>query len=556
MADQENELKKIRDQMRSLEVRLRRLEIAMAYSPDRELPVDNEELRNPMENPPVTASSDEDKGLEAQIGRFFLAWMGNIVLLVGITFLTEYMMSLNHQLAAILLGYFAATSIFLISGYLKGSNQHLSFIFRMNAQAILFFVTLRLHFFSSHPLVGSVYLSSFLLILIIAFQVFLAVREKSQTMGGLAVIFALVTAIISDSTLLTPGLIILVAAGAVYWFRSSTWKSLLITSIILTYLSSFIWMIGNPVIGHPVKLTDTKHLVTLCMFALGGIYSFVLYFRDEDPSFDDLLISVTMINGLLFTFLLSFVAISYFSSGYVGLFTGIMLICLIYSVILHSRSSWNFASAFYALYGFMAMSIAIYGLLGFPKVYVLLSVQSLLVVSMALWFRNRLIVVMNSLLFLLILGIYIVSSKSNNGANFGFALVALISARVINWQKSRLQIKTELIRNLYMIEGFIMVLIALIHAVPKQFVTLSWTMAALVYFLLSLLLRNVKYRYMALGTMISAAIYLFIVDLARIEIIYRVLALLFLAAISIGISIYYSNRLKKGGNQIRTGGSS
>ena len=50
---------------------------------------------------------------------------------------------------------------------------------------------------------------------------------------------------------------------------------------------------------------------------------------------------------------------------------------------------------------------------------------------------------------------------------------------------------------------------------------------------------------MALGTIICAAIYLFMVDLARIEIIYRVLALLFLAAISIGISMYYTNRTKK-----------
>ena len=227
------------------------------------------------------------------------------------------------------------------------------------------------------------------------------------------------------------------------------------------------------------------------------------------------------------------------------LFTGITVGCLAYSIILHSRSDWNFASAFYALYGFMAMSIALYGLVGFPKVYLLLSVQSLIVVSMALWFRNKLIVVMNSLLFMAILAIYLLTSKPNDGVNFSFALAALVSARVINWQSSRLKIKTDLIRNLYMIEGFIMVLFSLIHAVPKQFVTLSWTMAALVYFLLSILLKNVKYRYMALGTMICAAFYLFIVDLARIEIVYRVLALLFLAAISIGISIYYTNRIKK-----------
>jgi uncharacterized membrane protein len=92
-----------------------------------------------------------------------------------------------------------------------------------------------------------------------------------------------------------------------------------------------------------------------------------------------------------------------------------------------------------------------------------------------------------------------------------------------------------------------MVLNALYHAVPGQFVTLSWTFTAVLYFGLSFILKNVKYRYMALGTMISAAIYLFIVDLARIEVIYRVLAFLSLAVISIGISIYYTSRLKRSG---------
>ena len=187
----------------------------------------------------------------------------------------------------------------------------------------------------------------------------------------------------------------------------------------------------------------------------------MLLFRDKDASSDDFLIGVTITNGILFTFMLLLVVLSFFSTNYVSLFAGITLCCLIYSMVLHSRSNWNFASAFYALYGFMAMSIALYGLVGFPKVYLLLSVQSLIVVSMALWFRNRLIVVMNSLLFMTILATYLLSSKPIDGVNFSFALVALISARIINWQSSRLQIQTDLIRNLYMIEGFIMVLYAL-----------------------------------------------------------------------------------------------
>lgn len=90
-----------------------------------------------------------------------------------------------------------------------------------------------------------------------------------------------------------------------------------------------------------------------------------------------------------------------------------------------------------------------------------------------------------------------------------------------------------------------MVLYTLYHLIPKQYITLSWTLAAAMYFLLSLLLKNVKYRYMALGTMISAALFFFLVDLARIELVFRIIALLFLALISIGISFYYNKRLKK-----------
>jgi hypothetical protein len=154
-------------------------------------------------------------------------------------------------------------------------------------------------------------------------------------------------------------------------------------------------------------------------------------------------------------------------------------------------------------------------------------------------------IVMNSLLFLTIILAYLFFSGSSNPVGFSLALVPLISARVLNWQRDRINMQTEYIRNLYLIEGFFMFLYAFYHAVPGQFVALSWTGAALLYFLLSFVLKNVKYRYMALGTMISAALYLFIVDLARIEIIYRVLALLFLAIVSIGISIYYTGRSKR-----------
>jgi hypothetical protein len=545
MADKYNELEKIEDRLHSIELRLSRLETELKLSEihgsvNTEVPVQHSE---PLVE--QLTEEDEEKGLESRIGRFVLAWIGNIVLLFGIAFLAQYLMNTGNRLLSVLLGYTAAASIWFLSGYLKKTNDHLAFMFKLSAQILLFFITLRLHFFSGSPILSSKTISIILLLFVVAFQTYQSIRHSSQAFAALSVVFAIITSMVTDSTHFMLPFLTLTAAGSVWYFYRFRWEPLFIITIALTYISYFLWLFSNPLMGNTMELIVEQNSGVIYLFGLGACYSLVPLFRRNDSSSDDFLTGVIFVNGVLFTMLLLLVTLRFFSTDYVTLYAIITICCLIYSTILKSTSDWNFASAYYALYGFMAMSISLYGLFGLPRVYLLLSVQSLLVVSMALWFRNRLIVIMNSLLFLSILLVYLLSAKPIDGVNFSFALVPLISARVINWKRSRLHIETDLIRNLYLIEGFFMVLYALYHAVPKQFITLSWTMAALLYFLLSFLLKNVKYRYMALGTMICTAFYLFLVDLARIEIIYRVLALLFLAAISIGISMYYTNRIKK-----------
>ncbi|HEX7493626.1 MAG TPA: hypothetical protein VF346_05355 [Bacteroidales bacterium] len=545
MTDHEYELGKIESRLKSLETRLARLESVLVI-PERENTDYSDEQAQPLEVSLNSERTDvEEKGLESQIGQFGLAWLGNIVLLFGIIFLTQYLMIQGFRFPSLILGYIAALSIFFLSTYLKKTNGPLSFMFKMNAQVLLYYLTLRLHFFSAAPIIVNNTIAVMLLLFLIAFQAYLSIRDKSQAFATLFVIFALTTGVVCDTAALILPLISLAAAGSVYYFYRFNWKPLLIVTIILCYILSFLWLLGNPIMGHPMKLIAEQNSGVICFFGLGAVFSAVLLFRSRDQSADDFLTGVTLVNGILYSLLLVFIVLGFFSKNYVGLFSALTICCLAYSIFLHSKYEWNFASAFYALYGFMAMSISFHGLLGFPRVYLLLAVQSLVVVSMALWFRNRLIAIMNSLLFLMIMITYLISSKSINNVNYSFALISLVSARIINWKKSRLHIETDLMRNLYLIEGFFIVLYALYHAVPKQFITLSWTIAALLYFLLSFVLKNVKYRYMALGTMICSAFYLFLVDLAHIELIYRVLALLFLAAISIGISIYYSNRVKK-----------
>ena len=545
MEEHENELEKIESRLKSLESRLERLESVLAIPKGEYANRTEEQVQPPEVSNSAEITDEEEKGLESQIGQFGLAWLGNIVLLFGIIFLTQYLMIQEYRFLSVILGYLSVLSIYFLSIYLKKTNVHLSFMFRMNSQVLLFYLTLRLHFFSTTPILTSKPVTVLLLLFLIALQAYLSIREKSQVFAALFVIFTLTTGIVCDAAQFILPLLILSAGGSVYYYYRFKWDTLLIVTIIISYICAFIWLLGNPVIGHPMKLITEQHSGVVYFLGIGAIFSTTLLFRKSDKSEDDFLTGVTFVNGILFSLLLIFIVLGFFSKNYEVLFSGLTICCLAYSIVLHSKFDWNFPSAFYALYGFMAMSIAFYGLLGFPRVYLLLAVQSLVVVSMALWFQNKLIVVMNSLLFLMIMITYLISSKSINDVNFSFALISLVSSRIINWKKSLLHIETDLMINLYLIEGFFIVLYALFHAVPKQFITLSWTIAALTYFLLSFVLKNVKFRYMALGTMICSAFYLFLVDLAHIELIYRVLALLFLAAISIGISIYYSNRVKK-----------
>lgn len=548
MSDQGKEMERLEGLIKSMELRLSALESAFLKTEKENLFISEEQDQIQDAVLTVVPTEEESKGLESQIGRFGLAWTGNIVLLFGITFFMQYLIIQGNPVFSSVLGFIAVVSIYFLADYLKKTNDHLAFMFKLNSQILLFYVILRLHFFSASPLLPGKTISLILLLLIVTLQVYLAVRNRSQVYAALSVIFALTTAFVGETTHLMLSLIVITAFGSAYYYYKFRWGSLLVATIILTYASFFLWMAGNPVMGNSMHLLRDQPYGAIYLFFLGSCFSVLLLMRTKDDSSDDFLAGIIFLNGILFTILLTLVVLVFFSTDYVGLFSVITICCLVYSVLLHSRSDWKFASAFYALYGFMAMSIALYGLVGLPRIYLFLAVQSLVVVSMALWFRNRLIVVMNSLLFLTILFIYITTSKSSDWINFSFAMVALISARIINWKRSRLQIKTDMIRNLYMLAGFFMVLFLLGNAVPKQFITLSWTMAALLYFLTGYILKNVKYRYMALGTMISATFYFFIIDLAKIEIIYRVFALLFLAAISIGISIYYTNRIKKQDN--------
>lgn len=481
--------------------------------------------------------------METNIGEFGLAWLGSIVLLFGIVFLTQYIQGIGQPLFSTVFGYIAASIIFYISYKFKKSFADLSDKFYIISHILVYYVTLRLYYYTSFPLLSVEAIPLILLLALSSVQIFISLRRKSELFASVSLIMLIVTAYICSYVQLSFAIITITSILSVYFvYKLRWWKQLLLFQF-FTYFFFLIWHLNNQSLNTNVVIND--HFAIIYLFIIVSAYSFITLIKQSENITNAVVFVSVITNGFLFSLILILYVLSYYSANYIGVCASISIICLLISVLLKKYSGWKFTPAFYALYGFITLSISVYGIYGLPLAFLLLSIQSLLVVSMAIWFKSRIIVVMNFFLFISLLATYLFTSSSVNGINFSFAAVALISARVINWKKERLEIQTELLRDVYLIVAFFTVLYALYRALPSNYITLSWAIAAVVYFIASLLLKNNKYRLMSIFTMLAATFYLFIVDLAVIDMVYRILAFMFVAIISIAISVFYAKRKKK-----------
>ena len=196
--------------------------------------------------------------------------------------------------------------------------------------------------------------------------------------------------------------------------------------------------------------------------------------------------------------------------------------------------------------GYLALSVAIVFNFKSPGFYVWLCWQSLLVVSTAIWFRSKFIIVANFFIYLMVFIMYLALEGSLSAVGLSYGIVALLSARILNWKKERLELKTDQMRNGYLLSALFIFPYALYHSVPKDFVGISWVAVALSYYLLSVMLKSKKYRWMAVATLLMTIGYVFIFGLGNLEATYRIVSFLVLGAVLLGISVIYAkNKIKR-----------
>jgi uncharacterized membrane protein len=126
-----------------------------------------------------------------------------------------------------------------------------------------------------------------------------------------------------------------------------------------------------------------------------------------------------------------------------------------------------------------------------------------------------------------------------------FGIVALLSARILNWKKDRLELKTEQMRNAYLLTALLIIPYSLYHMMPSGYVAFSWIAVAILYYILSRLLKIVKYRYMSLATFLLTVVYVFVLGITSEETINKIFSFLVLGAALVIISVVYTRNRNK-----------
>jgi hypothetical protein len=525
--------------LRSLENRISRIESHLGLISESE-----EKSQSEKTNPIVSAEN-----LEFHIGQFWFAKVGIVLLAVGIAFLLTFPYQNLPSILPSLFGYVLTIAIFTVAHFWRNSFNLISRYLVGAGLILIYFTTLRLHFFSPSPTVINPHVELILLSLVVIFNLIVSAKRSSIYLTSLSLTMGYITAIVSNQTYLLFSILLLMSLLTVYFKLKFQWQKLIIYGIVLTFLTHFVWFLNNPFLGNKLEFVSSPQnnlffiLIYILIFAAGN------YFRSRDLPENNIVIISTFLNSFSGYGLYLLLSISKFNE-HLGLFHLIASILFLgLSVAFWVKEKSKYSTFFYAMFGYAALSVAIIAQFKLPNFFIWLSWQSIIVISTAIWFRSKFIIVANFLIFAMLFFVYLIMAGRISTISLSFGFVALLSARILNWQKDQLELKTEMMRNAYLVSAFFVFPYALYHIVPEGYIALSWIGVTLFYFLMSVVLNNKKYRWMAILTLLLTVTYILIIGIVKLDPALRIASFLVLGIALMAISVIYTRLRAKSGSE-------
>jgi len=490
---------------------------------------------------PPTGTKPVEGDLEFVVGQNWLASVGILVLTCGVGFALLLPLAGLPPFAPSLAGFTVAAMLLLLAGRWRTSFELVAGYFRGAGMALLYFSSLRLFFFgATHVLDINSVAGRLLLVGVVLANLAVAVRRKSVWLLGLALFTGLITTVAVGAPYFVFVGIALLLALAAYCVVNHGWPWLLPVVIPAAYLAHFVWLVNRPWSGRPLEIVAKPAagpffvLVYVLLIALG---SFLRRDRSEEdpPTMIAVLFNCGGGYGL---FLLATMGAAPARFGPSHLLAAVLFVAL--ALAFWRSEASRIATFFYAMTGYLALSVALGKLIPVPSLFIWLSAQSLLVVATALWFRSKLIVVGNFFIYLAIVLAYTAVARNESGISIGFGVVALLTARILRWQQERLELKTELMRDAYLASAFVVFPYSLYHLVPRAFVTVAWVSVAVAYYLMNLIVHSPKYRWMGHLTLLLTALYVIVIGIFQLSPAYRIGSFLVLGTVLLVVSLTFT----------------
>jgi len=484
--------------------------------------------------------------LEFEVGTVWFSRVGIIVLALGVAFglslpypgISSYVPSLG--------GLLLVAIIFLAAHRWRGAMGPLAGFIRGGGVILLYFATLRLFFFGKEAALNAdSWVGITVLVAATATCFLLATRCRSACLTGIALVAGYATALIVPVPWFSLCAVLMLVVVAAWICGRSAWPWVLSAAVVLGYTTFLLVMLNRPVLGNPVRwiiepaMSPAFVLIYTVILALGSLFRRGA--AGEDPP--------TVINAFLncgLGFLAFFLSIEAGARSDPGpghawvAYAVAALVFLAIATAFWTRERSRLSTFVYSMTGYMALSVGIAKFSEVPNVFVWLSMQSLVVVATAIWFQSRFIVSANFLIYLMTIAGYLAVAEAGSGISFVFGAVALGSARILAWQKDRLQLKTEFMRNGYLACGFVAFPYALYHLVPRNYVSISWVGIALFYYLMNLVVDSRKYRWMGHATLLGTVLYLIVVGIIQLKPAHRILSFVVLGIVLVGVSLVFS----------------
>lgn len=493
---------------------------------------------------PTTKESSED--LEFRLGEKWFGKIGIIAFVLAVFNFLVLPFDIIPQQIILILGFFI--SLILITVSFAGATMLKNLAgYTLGSGLILLFVSiLRLHFFTSDPYLTNKFALIILLYFVAGISLTFSLKKGSVYLTSLTLLFFYAATLISDFPILIFAALILGGICVNYLNKKNNWNILSIFAIMLTYIVHILWYFNNPTLGKEMMIIPDWNLNLLVIPIYMLVFGIANVSKKHEDINDFIELQKTIYNALggFGLFILISINSNYEFAGLLNF--GLSIILLILATLHWTKQKSKFSTFLYSMLAYAALSVSIVLTFKAPDYFIWLCWQSIAVVSTALWFRSKFIVVANFFIFLSIILAYLISAGETTMSALSFGIVALVSARIMNWQKERLELGTDNLRIAYLTIAFLIIPYVLYITLSSHLVGISYITLAFVYYLLGKLINNKKYRLLASGTLILSLVYIFIFGLTSSDTTYKIFSFLLVSVALVIISIVYAKvRLKE-----------